>query len=130
MRMILILPIDYKNYPANWHSFSRTIRFDRAAGRCECEGECGENHLGRCRARNGQYEISFLRFKVFMIVLTVAHLWKSICRCKKKCAKASHVKAMCQRCHLAYDVEERTANARSTRRFRKDGRRELLELMK
>lgn len=123
------MPINYKNYPSNWKPFSLHIRFDRAAGRCECEGECGKDHDGRCRARHGQLYWQRTTERVSMIVLTVAHLWQHTCGCKFKCAIKSHVRAMCQACHLRYDVEERASHARATRQRRKDARRDLLRLM-
>jgi hypothetical protein len=130
------VPIDYKKYPLHWKLFSLHIRFDRAQGRCECEDECGADHKGRCKARHGQFFWSFKRFfngemlKRSMIVLTVAHLWKHTCDCENKCAIPSHVKAMCQDCHLRYDVEERAEHARATRQQKKDGLRSLLRLMR
>src|SRR5690625_8023058 len=29
------MPIDYSEYPSDWHAISRRIRVDRAGGRCE-----------------------------------------------------------------------------------------------
>jgi hypothetical protein len=124
------MPINYKNYPANWRPFSLKIRFDRAAGRCECVGECGIDHEDkRCRARHGQLFMGSNPNRLSMVVLTVAHLWQHTCNCKIKCAIASHVKALCQACHLRYDVEERAANARATRKAKKDATRNLLRFM-
>jgi hypothetical protein len=129
------MPINYKNYPANWKAFSLYIRFDRAQGRCECTGECGESHAGRCTAMHGQLFYPRLsgrrrvNLELAMIVLTVAHLWQHSCKCTIKCAIDSHVKAMCQACHLAYDVEERAGHARATRQTKKDAQRNLLRLM-
>lgn len=56
-----------------------------------------------------------------IIVLTVAHLDRigDICRCEekteKKCAIESHVLAMCQKCHLTYDIERHKLNRRRNR---------------
>ena len=43
-----------RRYPRNWAEISKAIRFGRAHGRCECTGECGTGHQGRCEARHGQ----------------------------------------------------------------------------
>jgi hypothetical protein len=37
------------------------------------------------------------------------------CKHKNPCAQRSHLKAMCQRCHLRYDHPRHMANARATR---------------
>jgi hypothetical protein len=39
----------------------------------------------------------------------------------------SHSKALCQRCHIVFDVEQHTFNSMVTRCNRKDGERPLLE---
>ena len=48
------------------------------------------------------------------IVLTVAHLDHQPENCSD-----SNLKAMCQRCHLRYDVKHHQANASATRRAKK-----------
>jgi len=42
---------DRGRYPADWPQISVAIRFGRAGGQCECAGECGTGHAGRCEAR-------------------------------------------------------------------------------
>lgn len=39
-------------YPDNWREFSQLLRFERAEGICECQGECGVDHKGRCLAKH------------------------------------------------------------------------------
>lgn len=108
------MPWDRSKYPPEWDQFSARIRFGRAAGRCECEGECGlhRTHPGprRCTETNGA-PATWARGK---IMLTVAHL----CDCAPPCAIDDHVKACCQRCHLRIDVPLHVRNASSTRRRR------------
>lgn len=100
-----------KRYPKDWKAISKRIRFERAQGRCECEGECGISHyLGqgfpRCSARHGQdHPITGSR-----VVLTVAHLDHQPEECEDE-----NLKAMCQRCHLRYDAHHHATNARRTR---------------
>jgi len=55
------------------------------------------------------------------VVLTVAHLNHQ----PEDCADVN-LKAMCQRCHLRYDVPHHQRNAAATRRAAK-GNRELFE---
>jgi hypothetical protein len=45
---------EQRRYPRNWPEISKAIRFDRAGGRCECTGERGAGHEGRCEARHRQ----------------------------------------------------------------------------
>ncbi|HZT60968.1 MAG TPA: hypothetical protein VFA21_20355 [Pyrinomonadaceae bacterium] len=103
------MPIDYSRYPKHWHAFSEQIRFERAQNRCEW---CGaENHKPHPDTAS-------------KVVLTVAHLdgKGDVCKCEEedgsKCAKPEHVAALCQRCHLTYDVERHKFNARRTRAAR------------
>lgn len=105
------MPIDYSKYVGWWHQFSEYIRFERAGNLCECEGECGYTHDGRCTAQNGvvgkmgldgiwrtEKQILSLNsdwgmslygtdsgaLKFSKVCLTVAHLdhAEGICRCK------------------------------------------------
>ncbi|MGQ0669242.1 MAG: hypothetical protein ACT4PO_06175 [Actinomycetota bacterium] len=82
-------------YPSNWREISVAIR-ERAEARCECEGECGLHHRWRCEERNAE-KAKWARGRV---MLTVAHLNHTPSDCR-----AENLKAMCQRCHLRYDVD-------------------------
>jgi hypothetical protein len=96
-------------YPANWQAISARIRFGRAGGRCECEGECGTGHAGRCAARHGlPHPVTGSR-----VVLTTAHLD----HVPEHCSEAN-LRAMCQRCDLAYDAVHHAATAAATRAAR------------
>lgn len=105
------MPIRAENrdrYPANWREISDRIRFGRAQGRCECEGECGRGtHKGRCPNIHGQpaYGTGSL------VVLTVAHLDHVPEHCEDE-----NLRAMCQACHLHYDREHHAETAYRTRR--------------
>src|SRR5438105_3261737 len=107
------MPMQIKNYPANWREISRHIRFDVAKGRCQCTGECGLHHGRRCVEMDGQPAI-WARGKV---MLTAAHLDAAggPCQCAadtgKKCGNPEHLKAMCQRCHCRMDAPAHAANA-------------------
>ncbi len=108
------------DYPPDWKAFSRRIRFVRAAGRCECLGECGLHGKGmfhpaarRCVEMNGKPA----RWARGRIMLTVAHLNYpgGPCQCDPLCSIAKHVKAMCARCHLRIDRERHAYNATKKR---------------
>lgn len=94
-----VRPENVARYPADWRKISERIRFVRAAGRCECRGECGLDHHGRCDARDGRSH----PMTGSKVVLTVAHLDHQ----PEHCAE-SNLLAMCQQCHNHYDMPERT----------------------
>ncbi len=107
-----------REYPENWKSISQRVRFERAQGQCECSGECGlhRTHPGprRCEERDRQ----LAKWAKGLVMLTVAHLNAEggPCRCEPLCADEAHLKAMCNRCHLRYDVKRHQRNAFLTRR--------------
>jgi hypothetical protein len=95
------VPIAAENrarHPKDWKAISQRIRFERAAGRCEADGCDGEH--GKPHPVTGS-----------IVVLTVAHLDHT----PENCAD-ENLKAMCQRCHLAYDHQHHQSNAARTRR--------------
>ncbi|MFD9465593.1 hypothetical protein [Streptomyces sp. NPDC060027] len=96
-------------YPRDWPQISRRIRFDRAGGRCECDGRCGRRHVSRCTAVHGEpHPATGSR-----VVLTVAHLDDV----PENCAD-DNLAAMCQACHLAYDAALHARTAARTRAAR------------
>jgi hypothetical protein len=133
-------------YPKEWKRISREVR-ERSGGRCECAGECGRKHAERCYAENGGHgarhrvtdrwrsTVDISGCEQFgekdedypqgsRVVLTVAHLWKGPCApCAErgeKCGEPSHLKAMCQACHLHYDLPHHMKNAAATRRRKRN----------
>lgn len=109
------MPMDLRRYPENWAEISRTIRFERAGGRCECTGECGLHH-GRCEARQGEpHPVTGTR-----VVLTTAHLGAGTGdKHDKMDVRPENLKAMCQRCHLVFDLDDHIRHAAQTRTRRK-----------
>lgn len=103
-------------YPANWKEVSRSIRFDVAQGRCQCEGECGlhRTHPGprRCVERDGQPAV----WAKGRVVLTTAHL----CQCEPLCSDPAHLRAFCNRCHLRTDIALHQKHAAESRRALKE----------
>lgn len=92
--------------PAGLESISPRIRHERAGNRCECEGECQTGHEARCAAWNGLAHPE----TGSRVVLTVAHLDHQPENCDE-----ANLRAMCQRCHLAYDAPHHAATAARTR---------------
>lgn len=98
-----IRPENRARYPKDWKAISHRIRFDRAGGRCECEGECGLDHDGRCAALHGEAHPT----TGSKVVLTTAHLADPIEDCSD-----DNLKAMCQQCHNRYDAPARRQGIR------------------
>ena len=110
-----VRPENKSRYPADWKAISKRIREKRAGGRCECAGECGLDHVGRCEAINGNPH----PFTGARVILTVAHKDHR----PENCAD-DNLAAWCQRCHNRYDAPRR----RSGRRRRPSARRAAADL--
>jgi hypothetical protein len=117
-----IRPENRKRYPANWKAISKRIRYERAGNTCECTGQCGSDHDGRCDAPNGELisrdgvdparwsrDLTFGHSTV-KVVLTVAHLDHT-----PENSDDCNLLAMCQRCHLRYDREHHAATRKQRR---------------
>lgn len=102
-----IRPENRGRYPADWPEISHRIRFTRAEGRCECEGECGRGtHTGRCPNVHGGQAYG----TGSTVCLTTAHLDHVPENCDD-----DNLRAMCNGCHLHYDKDHHAATARATR---------------
>lgn len=104
------MPINKDDYPPNWPKVSLTIR--RIAGWC-CEW-CGiPNGVPLPSGRNG------------CVVLTVAHLGTPYPNGRpgdkhdKHDIRRENLAALCQRCHLRYDLEDHIRHAKETRTRKK-----------
>ena len=94
-------------YPADWPAISQRIRFVRAAGRCECLGECGRGtHDGRCPNLHGQPAYG----TGSRVVLTTAHRDHVPEHCDD-----DNLFAACQGCHLHYDRDHHAQTRAATR---------------
>lgn len=104
-----IRPENRDRYPKDWREISLRIRTVRAAGRCECEGECGRgtHGQGRCPNLNGQPAYG----TGSKVVLTVAHLDHT-----PEHSDDANLRAMCNGCHLHYDREHHAQTRAETRR--------------
>lgn len=140
------MPIDYKNYPANWFSEIRPRILARAKHNCEqCKVPNGLHILrGTYQGRDvyqtmwenegniycaetsellgsdyvGEVDPTGKR-KMTKVVLTIAHLCHD-----SKCDNPEHLRALCQRCHLRLDI----AHHRNTRRRRRAAKQGQLDL--
>lgn len=105
------MPVKKENkarYPKNWREISHRIRFERAAGRCECMGECGRGtHDGRCPNRHGEPAYG----TGSKVCLTTAHLDHVPEHCDD-----ANLRAFCNGCHLHYDRDHHRETAAATRR--------------
>ena len=104
------MPVDLKRYPSNWKKVSRTIR--RIAG-YQCES-CGlANGVPLPSSRKGN------------VVLTVAHLGTPFPngtpgdKHDKHDIRRENLAALCQKCHLQYDLQDHIAHAKQTRQRKK-----------
>ena len=104
------MPIDFKLYPKNWKELRAAV-LERANNKCEF---CGvENYAYGVRDDKGLFhEYTAMQVeaasidgeKIIQIILTVAHLdhdeenWD---------VRLDRLAALCQRCHLRYDVNEK-----------------------
>lgn len=98
------MPCDYSKYPPDWEE--RRQRILERAGHC-CEF-CGvKNHNWIERGEDGKYTYTFQDLGTF-VILTIAHLdhdpenWD---------VSDDRLRALCQRCHLQYDREQRKKEA-------------------
>lgn len=82
------MPIDYKRYPRDWHQRIRPAVLARAQNKCEF-----------CGAQNYQpHPVTGSR-----VVLTLAHLDHDE---QNPSPSLDRLRALCQRCHLAYDRDD------------------------
>lgn len=94
-----IRPENRSKYPPDWKEISARIRFERAGGRCECDGRCGEDHArGRCAAEHGEPH----PVTGSIVVLTVMHLDHDPTHNEDE-----NLMAGCQKCHNRYDAPMR-----------------------
>ena len=107
------MPMDRRRYPHNWPKVSRTIR--RIAG-WQCEW---------CHIPNG---VPLPSGRAGNVVLTVAHLgaplatgngWRPGDKHDKHDVRRENLAALCQACHLRFDLDDHIAHARATRARKK-----------
>lgn len=125
------MPWDRSKYPKDWAERRARI-LDRDGNCCKF---CGvPNHMIITRGAKGNWWEAFyqdgehLAFtghsRPVKIILTIAHLDRG----DKDCLD-NRLAALCQRCHLLYDIKLHVSNAAQTRRLKKEslGQTSLLE---
>ena len=119
------MPIDYSEYPTNWKEIRARI-LERSKHCCEfClapnheliyRPEKGSSDWKLCPEGHEADAMALDGTKFTKIVLTIAHLDHD---------KLNHdvsddrLKALCQRCHLLYDLPRHIENRKYGRNFRK-----------
>lgn len=100
------MTMNMADYHPDWPSISRQIR-EQAGQRCE-----GTPRHPECRAENGQRHPE----TGSRVVLTVAHMSHD-----KSDNDPANLRALCQRCHLDWDLPHHMSNARRTRAEKRRG---------
>jgi hypothetical protein len=90
------MPIDYKKYPKNWKELRASV-LNRANNKCEF---CGVENYSFVNRENGPVKI----------VLTIAHLDHDE---QNHNVKLERLAALCQKCHLTYDIPEKKKRRRN-----------------
>lgn len=104
------MPTEANRYPFDWKKIVARIR-KRSKGRCECRSECGlHTTTGRCTEQDRRPA----KFARGVVILTTAHMCHN-----KPCRRMNHLKHMCNRCHLRYDLELHMRHAQARRHERK-----------
>lgn len=99
--------MDRKLYPDDWEEISFYVRFVRACGRCE-----GSPAYPDCRAEHGKPH----PVTGSIVVLTTAHLGVDKpdgtpgSKHDKLDCRLENLAAMCNRCHLFFDLADHIAN--------------------
>ncbi len=121
------MPIDYSQYPPNWKTEIRPAVLKRA-GNC-CEDCAVPNHELIYRPTKGKSDWKLMPegheadamaldgIKFTKIILTIAHLDHDKLNHD---VKLDRLKALCQRCHLRYDMNHHVANRKFGRDHKKN----------
>jgi hypothetical protein len=125
------MPVDWRRYPANWKEIRGRI-MSRAKNRCEwCDapdramivrGAGADFRVVKGQDLDDAVEAGQ---KVVAVVLTTAHLGTAHPdgrpgdKHDKMDCRDENLAALCQRCHLKFDIWDHVANARRTRNLRK-----------
>jgi len=104
------MPINYSRYPKNWKELREEV-LERAKDKCEfCgvrNGSIGYRDNGKFVEVENSIELDsdFCdNIKFIKIVLTIAHLDHDE---ENHDVKIERLAALCQRCHLVYDIDEK-----------------------
>jgi DNA-directed RNA polymerase subunit M/transcription elongation factor TFIIS len=99
------MPINYKDYPANWKTEIRPAILKRAKNKCEMCGAPNKTVILRTRdtfeVLENSTSLEALELdgaRLTTVVLTVAHMDHDITN-----SDPANLKALCQKCHLHHD---------------------------
>lgn len=138
------MAMDYSRYPSDWKDISKRIRFERAGNKCEWCGIPNHIMACRKRGTQEYLIETIDDYAVYRwpdgspiklselpegydydhptrIVLTVAHLGTHYPdgrpgdKHDKMDVRDENLAALCQRCHLLYDIDDHVAHAKETR---------------
>lgn len=99
------MPINYKDYHPKWKLIVRLIR-KRSGNKCE-----GSPKYPDCEAENNRpHPITGSK-----VVLTTAHLDRI-----KTNNRFDNLRHLCQRCHLAHDLQQHLNNRKYGREWKRD----------
>lgn len=140
------MPMNRKNYPANWDDISRAAR-QRAAWKCEACGVPNGAIICRSKSDPAKYIVydwqrskwlfdgrddfdrkDFDKRKTTRVVLTVHHVGAPYPDGRagdprdKMDVRPENLQALCQRCHLLADLDHHIENARITRQSKRQAR--------
>jgi hypothetical protein len=108
-----------------WLELRRRLRDERAGGRCECTGQCGEHHLDTPGARCPHEHMKPAVEQRGTVILGLAHWHQSETGLM---VSEDRLIIMCQGCHLRWDLDSHVAARRRTFRekaVRKYGQQDL-----
>lgn len=127
------MPCDYKKYPENWKEIRQRI-LERDGHKCKFCGianyakgyrseDNGEFVVAEC-THNSVINESGYAVRAIKIVLTIAHLHDpNPMNCEDE-----NLAALCQKCHNRHDQPMRQANAKKTRKAKKQAAIGQIEL--
>lgn len=130
------MPMQLDRYPADWKAISLRIR-ERDKWCCKWCGlpngvwiyrDAGEAYVLAAQDRGEAEMEAPVGVRVTKVVLTVAHLGtphadgRSGDKHDKMDVRDENLAALCQACHLRYDLEDHMRNAAETRRRQKVAR--------
>lgn len=122
------MPVDWSRYPPNWKTEIRPRIMERAGGACEWCGALDRSYIIRMKEPPGSFfyvtgpDDVCKGQRPTKVILTTAHLGtphedgRPGDKNDKMDTRDENLAALCQRCHLSYDILDHVKNAALTRR--------------
>lgn len=105
------MPIDYREYPTNWKAIRARIMFRAGEWRASCHSQGEIITEARCEWCNAENHAPH-PITGSIVVITVAHLDRDK---ENHQVSDDRLAALCQACHLGYDLEHHMHVRRMTR---------------